>query len=314
MSTHVILGGTGTLGNALVQLLLATMPVQDKVRVLARGEHRLNGMRRRLTDDRLSFLVGDIRDLERLRLALRNATHVYHLAALKHVHTCEYDVVEAVRTNVDGTVNVVRACIDCGVKRAVLISTDKAVEPTTAYGATKHLAERIFVHGNAYSAGTGPVFMCVRYGNVLASQGSVVELWRRQHADGAALTMTDPETTRFWWSVEDAAQFVHGAMQHGNAGDIIVPLMQSCTLGQLADVIAPNARRIYVDGYEAEKPHEVLLAPHEISRATYMEALNAIRISYLHPTAERQWGGRQLSSADYIDAVGVQRILDGGVA
>ena len=309
MATHVVLGGTGTLGNALAELLLATMPVGDKVRVLARGEHRLHRMRRRLSDDRLSFFVGDVRDVERLRLALRNATYVYHLAALKHVHTCEYDVVEAVKTNVDGTVNVVRACVDCGIQRAVLVSTDKAVEPTTAYGATKQLAERIFIHGNAYSAGTTPEFMCVRYGNVLASQGSVVELWRRQHSEGTPLTITNPETTRFWWTVEDAAQFVVGAMQYGNAGDVIISLMHSCSLEQLADCIAPNARRTYVDGYETEKLHEVLIAPHEVSKATYMEAIEAVRVAYLHPADERPWGLSQMSSADAVSVAGVARCL-----
>lgn len=312
MATHVILGGTGSLGNALARLLLATMPEQDKVRVLARGEHRLNGMRRRLPDDRLSFLVGDVRDIERLRLALRGATYVYHLAALKHVHTCEYDVVEAVKTNVDGTANVVRACVDCDVERAVLVSTDKAVDPTTAYGATKHLAERIFIHGNAYGGAQGPKLMCVRYGNVVASQGSVIELWRRQSTEGAPLTMTDPSITRFWWTVQDAAQFVYKAMQYGNAGDVLVPLMPSCTLGELADAVAPNARRIRVDGYETEKRHEVLLAAHETSRATYVNAFDAVRVSYLRPPCnERPWGAGRLCSADYLDMDGVKQALGG---
>lgn len=312
MPIHAILGGTGTLGTALTKLLLAT--TQDRIRVLARGEHRLRNMEQSLRDDRLSFFVGDVRDLERLRLALRGVTHVYHLAALKHVNTCEYDVVEAVRTNVDGTVNVVRACIDCNVERAVLISTDKAVEPTTAYGATKHLAERIFIHGNSYSASGKPAFSCVRYGNVLASQGSVVELWRKQAAAGGPVTLTDPAITRFWWTVNDAAKFVLQSMQHGHAGDVLVPLMHSCTLGQLADIVAPGTRRTRTGGYDTEKLHEVLLAPHEVSRATVVNEFPAVRVSYLHDCDEPRWNGSQISSAAHVDAAGVRGMLVGGIA
>jgi UDP-N-acetylglucosamine 4,6-dehydratase/5-epimerase len=209
---------------------------------------------------------------------------------------------------------VVRACVDCGVERAMLVSTDKAVDPTTAYGATKQLAERIFIHGNAYGGADGPALMCVRYGNVIASQGSVIELWRHQSERGLPVTMTDPSITRFWWTVQDAARFVYDAMQYGNAGDILVPLMPSCSLGELADVVAPNVRRIRVDGYETEKRDEVLLAAHETARATYVHGFNAIRVSYLRPPSnERLWGSGRLCSADHMDLDGVVQAL-GGIA
>lgn len=305
---HVLLGGTGSLGQALAKVLLST--TNDKVRVLARGEHRLRRMESVFNNERLSFLVGDVRDLERLRLALRDAHRVYLMAALKHVKTCEYDVLEAVKTNVNGAANVVRACLDTGVEKAVLVSTDKAVEPTTAYGATKMCAERVFINGNSYSGKHGTIFSCVRYGNVLGSQGSVVEVWRRAKDQ---IAISNPDITRFWWTIEQAAEFVRKAIELSHPGDVLVPLMSSCTLGQLADMVAPHARRTQTDGYETEKPDEVLLAPYEVEKTTYVDGLPALRISYLHPSSERKWDGRQLSSADRIDAERVRRLVVGGV-
>lgn len=281
---YVLLGGTGTLGKELTrQLLRAT---DGRIRILARGEHRLNEMRREFSDDRLSFFVGDVRDRLRLRRALEGADYVFHLAALKHVHTCEYDVLEAVRTNIDGTANVVEACIDAGVKRAVLVSTDKAVEPTTTYGATKMMAERIFVHGNSYSGGKYPEFYAVRYGNVMASQGSVLKTWKDQAEHGQPLTIVDPKMTRFWWTVEEAARFVQQSMTYARLGDIYVPLLPACSLGDLAEIVAPGAETASIDGHPFEKVHEDLISACELERATCMDN-GIVRLSMvLNPPAE----------------------------
>ena len=310
MAVHVLLGGTGTLGHALAKVLATE--TYGKIRVVARNEGRLVAMRRAFPDDRFSFIIADVRDEDRIRRVLVGATHVYHMAALKHVHTCEYDVLEAIKTNVEGSTNVIRACIDAGVQRAVLVSTDKAVEPTTSYGAMKMAAERAFIYGNSYRGeAANPIFYCVRYGNVLGSTGSVVELWRRSFQQGNPITVADPETTRFWWTSEDAARFIFKSMDVARGGDIIVPLMASCALGDLADLVAPGCRQVRIDGYNTEKTHEVLLAPYETAMATYVSGLNAVRVAYLQPSPgnEMPWGSSQLNSQDYVDISEVGKCL-----
>jgi UDP-N-acetylglucosamine 4,6-dehydratase len=284
----------------------------DRIRVVARNEGHLIAMRRMFPEDRFSFIIADIRDEDRIRRVLSGATHIYHMAALKHVHTCEYDVLEAIKTNVEGSTNVIRACIDAGVQRAVLVSTDKAVEPTTSYGAMKMAAERAFIYGNNYRGDNlNPIFYCVRYGNVLGSTGSVVELWQRNHRQGNPITVADPDTTRFWWTSEDAAKFIYESMAQARGGDILVPLMASCSLGDLAELVAPGSRQVRIDGYNTEKAHEVLLAPYETKMATYVSGLNAVRVSYLQspPHDEMPWGGSQLNSQDYVDVCEVGKCL-----
>jgi UDP-N-acetylglucosamine 4,6-dehydratase/5-epimerase len=310
MAVHVLIGGTGTLGNALARVLQDT--TTDKVRVVARNEGIMSAMRRRFADDRFSFIIADARDEDRIRRVLSGATHVYHMAALKHVHTCEYDVLEAVKTNVEGTANVVRACIDARVEKAVLVSTDKAVEPTTSYGAMKMVAERSFLYGNSYSGSeTKPLFYCVRYGNVLGSTGSVVQLWQDANHRGNPITVADPDTTRFWWTSEDAANFIYRSMDYARRGDILIPFMDSCSLGDLAEMVAPGCRQVRIDGYSTEKTHEVLLAPYETKMATYVSGFNAVRVSYLLPLPadEMPWGSSQLNSQDHVDLRGVARCL-----
>jgi len=276
--TYALLGGTGSLGQELTRQLLSE--TDGRIRILARGEHRLNEMRREFSDDRLSFFVGDVRDRLRLRRALDGVKYVFHLAALKHVHTCEYDVLEAVRTNIEGTCNVVEACIDAQVQQAVLVSTDKAVEPTTTYGATKMMAERIFIHGNSYSGGKSPHFYVVRYGNVLASQGSVLNTWKQQAEDGLPLSIVDPEMTRFWWTVQEAATFVRRSMNYARPGDIYVPLLPACSLADLAATVAPGAGSIPIKGHQMEKIHEDLISSCEVGRTTYMGG-GVLRLSML---------------------------------
>lgn len=307
---HVLLGGSGTLGRALTGLLLAK--THDRVRIMSRGEHRLMEMRRQYPSDRVSYQVGDIRDFDKLRRVLtdEDTVQVYHMAALKHVHVCEYSVLEAVKTNVDGTANVVRACLDAGVSKAVLVSTDKAVEPTTTYGATKMCAERLFIGANQYAPSGTPAFHCVRYGNVLGSQGSVIEIWRKQAASGT-ITIANPQVSRFWWTVEDAATFVYETMFTARRGDIMVPLMAACTLEQLAALVAPKATLETIHGYATEKTHEVLLAPYEMARATRASGQDAVRVSLLlqPPVGEEHWAGGNLRSSDCISSEGVARCI-----
>ena len=209
----------------------------------------------------------------------------------------------------EGTTNVVEACIDAGVKRAVLISTDKAVEPTTTYGATKLMAERIFIHGNSYSGGKPPDFFCVRYGNVMASQGSVLRIWRDQAERGEPLSVVDPEMTRFWWRVSDAAEFVFKCLNIGRAGDIYVPILPSCNLEGLAHLVVPDCEMVQIMGNPMEKQHEDMLASHELSRATVMPD-GTVRVSMLQePPADEPALHMRLNSADFVDLERVANVL-----
>lgn len=304
---YALLGGTGTLGHSVTRQLLKKTHI--RIRILARGEHKLSQMQREFSahSNRLSFLVGDVRDQRRLEQALVDVDRVIHMAALKHVNSCEYNILEATSTNVEGSANVVRACGTCGVKQVVLVSTDKAVEPTTAYGATKMVAERVFIHGNSYTP-RGTRFHVVRYGNVIGSQGSVVELWQQQMSEGA-ITLTDPDITRFWWSADEAARFVLKSFDFARRGDIIIPLMAACTLADLAKIVAPNVRQLRVDRYGIEKDHEVLLAAHEAPKTTYISEIQGLRISTISPIPmEPAWGTARLTSADACSAVSLKRI------
>lgn len=269
-------------------------------------------MRQQFPSDRLSYIIGDVRDEDKVRRVLRDndEVRVFHMAALKHVHTCEYCVLEGVKTNVQGTAHVIQACIDANVTRAVLVSTDKAVEPTTAYGAMKMCAERLFIGANQY-APNGTAFHVVRYGNVLGSQGSVVQAWSAQSVTNGYIKLSDPAITRFWWTPEDAAQFVYQSMEHARRGDVLVPLMAACSLEQLASLVAPGIERRSIATYDTEKRHEVLLFDSELQKTTKVKGMDALRVSYMLPPPpdERQWTGGNLRSSDCICTDGVRRAL-----
>ena len=293
---YTLLGGTGTLGHAITRYLLER--TDDSVRILARGEHRLAQMQKEFLGygNRLSFFIGDVRDRDRIRRSLTGSDRVILMAALKHVNSCEYNVLEAVETNITGATNVIKACADEGVPQAVLVSSDKAVEPITNYGATKMVAERIFSYGNSYTPNSTK-FYVVRYGNVLASQGSVVETWRSQ-AHGGRITLTNPDITRFWWLARDAALFVLKSFDHARRGDIIVPLMNACSLGELANMVAPGASISSIPCYSIEKIHETMVSEAEAEQATYIDDLLALRIPTIlpQPTDEPMWGGDRYAS------------------
>lgn len=308
---YVLIGGTGTLGLALTDVIRREEP-EARIRLMARGEHRMAEVMEFLgTSPNLSYIIGDVRDERRLETALHDADVVFMMAALKHVNSCEYNVLEAVQTNIVGSSNVVRACVRAGVKRAVLVSTDKAVEPLTTYGATKMVAERIFIYGNAYAGGSHPVFSVVRYGNVLGSNGSVVSRWLRQRRLGE-VTVSDPSFTRFWWTPAQAARFVYEAVKIARPGDVLVPQMYACSLGQLAQLVAPGCRWCITKPYATEKPHEVLLAANEVDKTTLVEKpVLAARVSYLLPPPddEMRWPGSQMCSAECVDVEKVSLCL-----
>lgn len=255
----LITGGSGYLGHGLAEKLLATGC--ERICIYSRDEAKHAKMRRTFCDDRrLRFFLGDVRDRERLRVAMRGCSHVIHAAALKRVDAIEYNVIEGFATNVLGSENVVRAAIDCAVERCVLVSTDKACEPTTVYGISKAGAEAIFRCARHYAGADGPIFTTVRYGNVAGSTGSVIPVWREQIEKGEPCEIRDPDATRFWMTRLEAVEFVLQALEHGEQGELRVPTLPAYRLGDLAVAMGlrPSMLRFtkLVDG---EKQHEVML-------------------------------------------------------
>jgi UDP-glucose 4-epimerase len=232
----LITGGTGSFGQAMVDRLLRADA--GSVRVLSRDEAKQEAMRLRVRDERVRFHVGDVRDPDTVAKASRNVEFVFHAAALKQVPSCEFFPLEAVRTNVLGSANVVDACERNGVRALVLLSTDKAVYPVNAMGMTKALMEKVAqAHARAASALQTTV-ACVRYGNVMYSRGSVIPLFMEQVRNGQSLTVTDPSMTRFLMSLAESVQLVEQAFLHGRPGDVFVRKANACTIADLAAAVS----------------------------------------------------------------------------
>lgn len=262
----LITGGTGAFGLAFARRALEAGA--RRVALFARGEARQAEAKRLLTDDRMRWLVGDVRSELRVMDALRGVELVVHAAALKRVEVCEADPAEAVMTNVVGTMHVARACIERGVARAVFLSTDKAAAPNTLYGSTKQTAERLWLGANVYSAGTATRFAATRYGNVLGSTGSVVPLWRQQAAAGRPLTITDPACSRFWMTMDQAVDLVLLALGAMEGGEVFVPKVGAARLPTLASAVAPGAPWEAHGGLRpGEKLHEMLISEDEARQA-----------------------------------------------
>jgi len=219
-------------------------------------------MERKFNDSRLRFFIGDVRDQKRLSRAMNGVDIVVHAAALKHVPICEYNPIEAVKTNIDGAVSVIDAAIDNKVEKVMAISTDKAVYPVNLYGATKMVAEKLFVQANSYSSGKRPIFSCSRYGNVVGSSGSVIPLFLEQKNNGE-ITITDEKMTRFWVTLEGGVKFVVNCIEIMRGGEIFVPKISSMKIMDLAEVIAPDAKRKIIGIRPGEKLNEVLLTEEE---------------------------------------------------
>lgn len=263
-ATVLITGGTGSFGSTLVQTLLEHHSV-TAVRVLSRDELKQSELRCRVDDSRLRLFLGDVRDLDRLRMAFRGVDIVIHAAALKQVPALEYNPFEAVQTNVVGTQNVITAAIEQGVRLVVGLSTDKAVAPTNLYGATKLCAERLLAQAGSYSDDT--FFAAVRYGNVVGSRGSVVPIFREQAKSGT-VTITDDRMTRYWITLQDAVDFVLssvGRIEYG--GEVFVPKIPSARIVDIAQAIAPDAERLITGIRPGEKLHETLLTEDEARHA-----------------------------------------------
>jgi UDP-N-acetylglucosamine 4,6-dehydratase/5-epimerase len=254
--TLLITGGTGSWGQKATEILLTMNP--HSIRIFSRGEYLQSEMAKRFKDERLRFCIGDVRDKDRLLRAMDGCDYVLHAAALKHVPIAEYNPHEAIRTNIDGSMNVIDAAIDCQVEKVMAISTDKAVNPCNLYGATKMVMEKLMVQANVY----GGMFSCVRYGNVLGSRGSVVPLFREQSKTGK-VTITHPDMTRFWITLEQGVRFVLDCMERMMGGEIYVPKIPSMKITDIASYLAPGCEQVVTGIRPGEKLHECLVTPDE---------------------------------------------------
>ena len=257
----LLTGGTGSFGNKFTEIVLERHNPKA-IRIFSRGEKKQLDMMNKFNDDRLRFFIGDVRDKDRLYRAMTGVDIVVHAAALKQVPACEYNPIEAIRTNIDGGANVIDAAIDNEVERVMAISTDKAVHPVNLYGATKMTAEKLFIQGNSYAGKTDTKFSCVRYGNVIGSRGSVIPLFLKQKKTGT-LTITGDAMTRFWIKLGAGVKFVLNSINKMNGGEIFVPKIPSMRIMDLAEAIAPDAKIKIIGIRPGEKIHEILLTEDE---------------------------------------------------
>lgn len=320
--TILITGGTGSWGTELTrQLLAAHHPAE--IRIYSRGEFAQVRLRRQLNDNpRLKFIIGDIRDYDRLRAACEGVDVIFHLAALKHVPVCEENPYEAVKTNVLGTQHVIDAAIQKGVAWVLDVSSDKAVDPLNLYGTTKSVGEKLIVAANTLTTRTS--FVCFRAGNVLGTNGSVVPLFRSQILRKNAVTLTDPGMTRFFGNLNNIISKLLPVLGLSRRGEILVLNMAALRIGDLAEVMATelgnaSTRRVTIGVRPGEKTHEVLISQEELVRTQrlnhdYFAIHPVIKIPGLkpRPSSSRRVPVRAFSSdkAEILDRSGIRKLLD----
>lgn len=260
----LITGGTGSFGNKLVQTLLETASPR-KIIIYSRDELKQYEMQQRFADKCMRYFIGDVRDSERLKTAMKDVDYVVHAAALKQVPAAEYNPNECIKTNINGAQNVIDAAIANNVARVIALSTDKAANPVNLYGATKLASDKLFVAANNISGATGPRFSVVRYGNVIGSRGSVVPFFRQLLQEGRrVLPITHPEMTRFWITLEDGVKFVMTNFTRMQGGEIFVPKIPSIRITDLAQAMSGSSDYEIVGIRPGEKLHEVMV-PEEMA-------------------------------------------------
>jgi len=280
-SEHAVLvtGGTGSFGRKFVEIMLKDYR-PNRLVIFSRDELKQHEMRADGLDHQsLRYFLGDVRDQSRMERAFAGVTIVVHAAALKQVPACEYNPFEAVQTNVIGARNVIDAAINQGVQRILALSTDKAVNPINIYGATKLCAEKMFVQANAYAGAQDTRFSCARYGNVVASRGSVIPVFQEQKRRGR-ITLTDPRMTRFWLTLEQGVRFVITCIEQMHGGEIFVPKIPSMRLLDLAASIAPGCEIDTIGIRPGEKLHEVLVSEDEARNTVETEDRYVIKPSH----------------------------------
>lgn len=268
----LITGGTGSFGNTVLQRFLATNV--REIRIFSRDEKKQEDMRIALGNDKVKFYIGDVRSKGSLAQAMVGVDYVFHAAALKQVPSCEFYPMEAVRTNVLGTENVLNAAVASEVKRVVVLSTDKAVYPINAMGISKAMAEKLMVARSRMIPESGPVICATRYGNVMASRGSVIPLFVNQLRNGQPLTLTDPKMTRFLMSLEDSVDLVLHAFEHAKQGDIFIQKAPASTVADLAqalqELFSSQVPVNIIGTRHGEKLYESLISREEMAKAEDM--------------------------------------------
>ncbi len=314
----LVTGGTGSFGKKFIEIMLNEYH-PAKIIVFSRDELKQHEMRINGFDDpSLRYFLGDIRDLERLKRAFKDVDIVVHAAALKQVPACEYNPFEAIKTNILGSQNVIDAALDCGVKKVLAISTDKAVNPVNLYGVTKLGAEKLFIQSNAYAGGRETRFSCTRYGNVVGSRGSVVPVFLQQRHTGK-LTVTDERMTRFWISLEQGVRFVIRCIEQMHGGEVFIPKIPSMSVKDLGAAIAPECEIVYSGIRPGEKLHEVLVSEDEARSTVELDDMFVVQ-----PTGTLWFGkewekvGKPLpdgfryasnTNTEWLDLDGVKRMI-----
>lgn len=265
--TILITGATGSFGRAFVKKLLEN-DLCEKVIVFSRDEWKQWEMRQSdpiFNHEKIRYFLGDVRDSKRLALAFREVDIVIHAAALKQVPAAEYNPTEFIQTNVHGAMNIIENALACGVQKVIALSTDKSVNPTNLYGATKLCSDKLFIAANSYSGKKGfPLFSVVRYGNVLGSRGSIIPTWKNMVIQGVKkLPITHPEMTRFWIKLDDCADFVLNRILDMKGAEIFVPKIPTISIVELAKAVAPELELEFVGIREGEKLHELLISQDE---------------------------------------------------
>lgn len=276
--TILLTGGTGSFGNAFTRFALENYDPK-KIIIYSRDEYKQFVMRNKFRehDAKIRYFIGDVRDEARLRRALAGGVdYIVHAAALKQVPACEYNPMEAVKTNIDGAMNIVNAALDSGVEKVVALSTDKAVNPVNLYGGTKLVSDKLFIAANAYRGESGTTFSVVRYGNVAGSRGSVIPFFKNLVDNGATeLPITDFRMTRFWISLDEGIQLVVKALGEARGGETFISKIPSFKVTDLATAMAPEAKQVEVGIREGEKLHECMV-PEADSLTTYEYEKNFI--------------------------------------
>lgn len=289
----LVTGGTGSFGRKFIEITLRNFRPARLI-VFSRDELKQHEMRiSGFTHPSLRYFIGDVRDENRLRRAFHGVDIVVHAAALKQVPACEYNPIEAVMTNVMGAKNVIEAALDSGVQNVLAMSTDKATAPVNLYGATKLVAEKLFIQANSYGGMEGTRFACVRYGNVVGSRGSVVPLFIKQRQNGK-VTVTDPRMTRFWITLEQGVRFVISCIEVMHGGEVFIPRIPSMNIMDLVSVIAPECEVDIIGIRPGEKLHESMISLDEARQSVELDDRYVILPAHPWWTQDKWSEGRRL--------------------
>lgn len=307
--TILITGGTGSFGHHFVDYVLSHYQPK-KIIIYSRDEFKQFNMQNAYKKhvDVLRFFIGDVRDKERLTRALHGVDYVIHSAALKQVPACEYNPIEAIKTNINGACNLIDACLDTGVQKVMALSTDKSVSPINLYGSTKMVSDKLFAAANAYSTGYGTKFAVVRYGNVAGSRGSVIPFFQDIiDQGGKSLPITDYRMTRFWISLTEGVKLVIKALEEAHGGETFISKIPSFKVTDLAQAMLPSCEMLEVGIREGEKLHEVMVSAEDSMRTYEYEKNYIIYPNYNWWSSERLIPGGKLVEPGFIYSSGTNK-------